>query len=91
MIYLGKQGSFTTREGLKIAYLSGVQARRQIYNKTSQDCRQKDRKIQKRQKDKFRLKIAGLQANELGEVGDCNYSPTNLQALEANLGWSDPR
>jgi len=55
VIYLGKQGSFTTREGLKIAYLSG------------------------------------LQANELGEAGDCNYSPTNLQALEANLGWGDPR
>ena len=25
VIYLGRQGSFTTREGLKIAYLSGVQ------------------------------------------------------------------
>ena len=55
MIYLGKQGSFTTREGLKIAYLSG------------------------------------LQSNDLGNAGDCNYSPANLQALEANLGWGDPR
>ena len=55
VIYLGKQGSFTTREGLKIAYLSG------------------------------------LQSNDLGNAGDCNYSPANLQALEANLGWGDPR
>ena len=26
LIYLGKQGCFTTKEGLRIAYLSGVQA-----------------------------------------------------------------
>ena len=55
VIYLGKQGSFTTREGLKIAYLSGVQAK------------------------------------DLGAATDCNYSPANLQVLEANLGWGDSR
>jgi len=55
VVYLGRQGSFTTREGLRIAYLSGVQAE-----------------------------------DPLSPL-DHHYTPANLQALEATLGWGDSR
>jgi len=55
IIYLGRQGSFTTREGLKIAYLSGVQA------------------------------------EDILNTKDYNYTGTNLNKLESNLKWDDTR
>jgi len=55
VIYLGKQGCFTTKEGLKIAYLSGIQA------------------------------------SDVLSAKSHNYTPENLNNLEASLKWDDPK
>lgn len=55
VIYLGRQGCFTTKEGLRVAYLSGVQAEDLLGAKTF------------------------------------HHTHVNLQQLEANLKWDDPK